>query len=386
VQYSKTKEEGIANKLKDLHRKSSDAAKRKTQGHKLNDKQITTETPKDTVRTVASKCKPLPDPPIHSSKKNLSPERSRQSSCSAVSSAKPITTVQTKTIRDSSVERNAESKPFSSCTKPLPALPTNKPPPKPPRTFASQLNSDSRKDSLYSESEDYPNFDPVTLPRQDGDGQESEEYSNGSCRSADNYTSSSHNSSDHRTYSSPIPAEHRPYTSLTHTEDGEYDSENAYDTLGRCSAHSSSTNYDQYDTISQSELDCDVSRPPTLPRRPSNLHRHRPLTTAFSHLDISHSMGREAKPATITEASPTGTSPTKMKVPFKLKYLLPKARRKSDEMRKASSMACLVDESLYDDVEFSPSEPTPSTELTAVSMDEAGYALPDIRVSMLASS
>jgi len=266
-------------------------------------------------------------------------------------------------------------------------------PPKPPRTF-------EHLDLSRSSSE--LTFDPVYVPRQAGDG---EENSHGyethvSCSNPHLYTSVVL-PADGRPYTATTSADTRSYTSLTTAAGSEGDdsvagSENAYDTLGRASVASS---YEHYDTISQSELDSDVSRPPTLPRRPSNL-RHRPVTTAFGNIDIAKSVTNAAfqnqlqkalasGEHTIKETSPTSPSPTKVKVPFKLKYLLPKARRKTDEIRKASSMANLLDnnESPYDPVEFYPSSATSKNSQTPlqpppdVPLDEAGYALPDIKVS-----
>lgn len=264
------------------------------------------------------------------------------------------------------------------------------PPPKPPRTFEHPVLTPSCSNEVV--------FDPVVIPRQAGDGEENHDYERQvSCESPHVYTSVTL-ASDTRTYTTTTSADTRPYTSLTTTggsggDDSVAGSENAYDTLGRASVASS---YEHYDTISQSELDSDVSRPPTLPRRPSNLRQHRPLTTAFSHLDISknntafhHQLNKalSSTAQTIKETSPTSPSPTKIKVPFKLKYLLPKALRRGDEMRKASSMADLLDEkeSLYDVVQLRPSTAhfqTSQVMPPEVTLDEAGYALPDIKVSV----
>lgn len=270
------------------------------------------------------------------------------------------------------------------------------PPPKPPRTFEHpELGADT-------------DFDPVAIPRQAGDGEENHDYEKHvSCQSNHVYTSVT--VSNERPYTSTVTTtvDTRTYMSLTTTgssggDDSIAGSENAYDTLGKASVASS---YEHYDTISQSELDSDVSRPPTLPRRPSNL-RHRPLTTAFGHLDINknnanfHSqlnkaLSNNAAAATIKEASPTSPSPTKSRVPFKLKYLLPKARRKAEpEMRKASSVSDLLDdssESLYDSVDIRPESSLPDNTWSnqtlsnnpQVPIDEAGYAMPDIKVSLL---
>ena len=261
------------------------------------------------------------------------------------------------------------------------------PPPKPPRTFGHA---------------DAEGFDPAAIPRQEGDGEENHDYEQHvSCQSNHIYTSVT--ASNERPYTSTLTTtDTRPYTSLTTTgssggDDSIAGSENMYDTLGRASVASSC---EHYDTISQSELDSDVSRPPTLPRRPSNLHRHRPLSTGFSHLDIAknntafhHQLNKALTTAsTIKETSPTSPSPTKIKVPFKLKYLLPKARRKADEIRKAASVGDLLDdsaESLYDSVDIKPRLPEPNNRSSAsatlpndpqVPIDEAGYALPDIKV------
>lgn len=256
------------------------------------------------------------------------------------------------------------------------------PPPKPPRTF---LQSDL-KDSSVTVPES--SFDPTAIPRQAGDGQETDNDDGiPSCQGQLNV------SMDNRLYTSATPSEPRPYTSLTINDgsggdDSLYGSENAYDTLGRCSAASS---YEHYDTISQSELDSDLSRPPTLPRRPSNLRHSRPLSTSFNHLDVNktshsfHSQPKGISPATLTikETSPTSPSPTRMRVPFKLKYLLPKARRKADDMRKAQSMASLTADSLYDTVEILPPGATLSQEGDDVPIDEAGYAVPDVKVNYM---
>lgn len=266
---------------------------------------------------------------------------------------------------------------------------TKAPPPKPPRTFEHPPLSASSSNEIA--------FDPVIIPRQAGDGEENHGYEHYmSNPSAHIYTSVTL-PAESRTYTTTTSADTRPYTSLTTAGGSEGDdsiagSENAYDTLGRVSVASS---YEHYDTISQSELDSDVSRPPTLPRRPSNL-RHRPLTTAFSHLDIGsknaafqHQLNKalSSTAQTIKETSPTSPSPTKSKSPFKLKYLLPKIRRKPDELRKASSMADLLDdkEGVYDPVEIRPRSKdhlrnVPNLSPPKVSIDEAGYALPDIKV------
>lgn len=267
----------------------------------------------------------------------------------------------------------------------------NGPPPKPPRTFEHASLSPSSSNEI--------GFDPVVIPRQEGDGEENHDYEHHMTYQSPHVYTSVIPSSDSRSYATTTSADTRPYTSLTTTggsggDDSVAGSENAYDTLGRASVASS---YEHYDTISQSELDSDVSRPPTLPRRPSNL-RHRPLTTAFGNLDITknatfHNQLNKALSSnaqTIKETSPTSPSPTKSKVPFKLKYLLPKARRKADEMRKASSMADLLDEkeSLYDSVEVRPAPAEASWSMQGASapdvpLDEAGYALPDIKVGLV---
>lgn len=290
-------------------------------------------------------------------------------------------------------------------------------PVKPPRTF---------------EHTEEAGFDPVVIPRQAGDGEENPDYEcHVSCQ-PHVYTAVTISPGDtrHSTYAVTTTADSRHYTSLTTTDtsliitDGSggdesvAGSENAYDTLGRASVASS---YEHYDTISQSELDSDVSRPPTLPRRPSNL-RHRPLSTSLSHLDVSTKSQSNNLPSaafqiqlnkaltttvaaqTIREtSSPTSPSPTKARAPggggggFKLRYLLPKARRKADDMRKASSMVDLLDDnaySVYDSVEvLKPNihinnQPVsmhscgPALNFDVPVIDEAGYALPDIKVSV----
>lgn len=262
------------------------------------------------------------------------------------------------------------------------------PPPKPPRTFEHAKLSPASSTEMV--------FDPVAIPRQAGDGEENHGYeSHVPYESSHVYTSVTA-PADTRPYTTTTSIDTRPYTSLTTTggsggDDSVAGSENAYDTLGRASVASS---YEHYDTISQSELDSDISRPPTLPRRPSNLRHPRPLTTAFSHMDISknaafHNQLNKALSSnsqTIKETSPTSPSPTKMRVPFKLKYLLPKIRRKADEMRKASSMADLLDdkEGVYDSVDIRPVTAAENSWQASnppeVPIDEAGYALPDIKV------